>query len=156
MKRGQFSSCFCSKVPDRWAQKGSRTPIDPDDARMQDVTYQNGILWGTLNTVVNVDGETVNRSGTAWFAIKPQLEHGQLTQAGIFDQGYLAVRGEYLLYAALTMNIVIVLRSRRGEMQSPSFFLWILNIQSGHVHHRTLLADKSAVGAINRPLRMAG
>ncbi len=29
-------------------------------------------------------------------------------------------------------------------------------MQSSHVHHRALLADKSAVGAINRPLRMAG
>jgi heptosyltransferase III len=28
--------------------------------------------------------------------------------------------------------------------------LWMLNIQSGHVHHRALLADKSAVSMINR------
>jgi len=30
--------------------------------------------------------------------------------------------------------------------------LWTLHMQSGHAHHGTLLADKSAVGAINRPL----
>ncbi len=32
--------------------------------------------------------------------------------------------------------------------------LWMLNIQSGHLHHRASLVDKSAMGgAINRPLR---
>jgi heptosyltransferase-3 len=31
--------------------------------------------------------------------------------------------------------------------------LWRLNIQSDYVHHLALLADKSAVGTINRPLR---
>ncbi len=31
--------------------------------------------------------------------------------------------------------------------------LWMVHIQSGHVHHRALLADKSAVGTINRPLQ---
>lgn len=85
-------------------QKRSTVPIDPDDARMQDVIYQNGLIWATLNTLVNVTGEPVNRTGTAWFSIRPEVEQGQLIQARIEDQGYIAVKGEYLLYAALTVN----------------------------------------------------
>jgi hypothetical protein len=85
-------------------QKGSSAPIDPDDARMQDVIYQDGLIWATLNTLVNVAGEQVNRTGAAWFSIRPEVEHGQLIQARIEDQGYIAVKGEYLLYAALAVN----------------------------------------------------
>ncbi len=85
-------------------QKGSSAPIDPDDARMQDVTYYDGVIWVTLNIMVNVDGESVNRAGVAWFAVRPTIEHGQLTQARIEDQGYIATKGEYLLYGALTVN----------------------------------------------------
>ncbi|HEX6478892.1 MAG TPA: hypothetical protein VF043_08600 [Ktedonobacteraceae bacterium] len=85
-------------------QKGSNAPINTGDSRMQDVTYSNGVLWASLNSVVNVGGETVNRSGVAWFAIGPQVEHGQLTAARMEDQGYIGVKSEYLLYGALTVN----------------------------------------------------
>jgi hypothetical protein len=55
--------------------------------------------------VVRVAGETINRSGIVWFAVKPQLEQNLLTQAHIEDQGYIAVKGEYLLSGTITVNL---------------------------------------------------
>ncbi len=85
-------------------QKGFAAPINTDDDRMDDVVYAGGILWGSLYSEVHVVGDTVNRSGTAWFAVRPQIDHNILSSAHIQDQGYIAVKGEYLLSGTLTVN----------------------------------------------------
>lgn len=85
-------------------QKGSSAPLNADDDRMEDVVYANGILWASLYSEVRVAGETVNRSGIAWFAVRPELEQNRLTQVRVEDQGYIAVKGQYLLSGTITVN----------------------------------------------------
>src|SRR5205814_5587888 len=43
---------------------------DSNDARMQQVTYANGKLWGALDTALNPDGGA-QRAGVAWFIVNP-------------------------------------------------------------------------------------
>lgn len=85
-------------------QNGSKAPLNTDDDRMDDVVYSGGMLWGSLYSGVHVAGDTVNRSGIAWFAVWPKVDQNLLTQARIEDQGYIAVKGEYLLSGTIAVN----------------------------------------------------
>lgn len=105
------------------AQKGSSATLNTDDDRMQQVTYQNGALWSSLDTAINVNGDTATRSGAAWFEVTPQVSSSGLSGATIDQQGYVAVKGAYLLYPAVattsndTMAMVATLS---GDSYYPS------------------------------------
>ncbi len=72
---------------------------------MQEVQYINGRLVGALDTGVTIPGDTAERSGVAWFVVRPSLTHSMVdrhTQVG--RQGYLAGQGLYLLYPHVNMT----------------------------------------------------
>lgn len=83
----------------------SEASLNPDDDRMLQVmavgsgnTLQ---LWGALDTAVTIAGDTATRDGAAWFEFAPlSSEHGNPTPV-IARQGYLAVKGNNLLYPAI-------------------------------------------------------
>jgi len=84
-------------------QKGAKSLLNPDDDSLQQVQYINGNLWGELDTGVTIPGDTAERDGAAWFEVQPHLSSDGKTIAGahIDNQGYVAVKGSYLLYPAL-------------------------------------------------------
>jgi hypothetical protein len=82
-------------------QKGSQSKLNPDDDRMQQTETAGGTIWGELSTAVTPAGDTVPRAGGAWFQVKPRLAKGVVTGGSMVRQGYVAVRGKYLIYPAV-------------------------------------------------------
>ena len=82
-------------------QRGATSTIDPGDDRMQQASFVNGTLWGELGTAVRPAGDSADRVGIAWFQVRPHLAGNKLGSVSIVRQGYLARKGEYLLYPAL-------------------------------------------------------
>ena len=60
----------------------------------------NGDLWGELTTAVTIPGDTAERAGAAWFKVQPQLGKtgNRIASAQINNQGYVVVKGSYLMY----------------------------------------------------------
>ncbi len=90
-------------IPPGAQQKGATSLLDAGDDRMQQTQYIGGSLWGALDTSVSITGDTAVRAGAAWFKVSPNLDNaGMLTgSASIVKQGYVASRGNYLLYPAI-------------------------------------------------------
>ena len=82
-------------------QRGSTSTLDSGDDRMQQASWVNGELWGALGTALRPAGDSVDRAGIAWFAVRPTLAGDHLSAVAVQRQGYLGVRGESLLYPAL-------------------------------------------------------
>ncbi len=87
-------------------QKGSTSLLNADDDRMQQTQYIGGNIWGALDTSVSITGDTTTRAGAAWFKVSPNLDStGVLTAStSIADQGFVASKGNYLLYPALQVS----------------------------------------------------
>ncbi len=73
--------------------------LQPDDSRMQQVQLVNddrhGLqLYAALSSAVSIGNDPSARDGAAWFVLDPR-------SGKISDQGYVAVRGAYLLYPAI-------------------------------------------------------
>jgi len=75
--------------------------ITTDDDRMLQVQFINGQLWSSLNTALTIAGETGVRSGAAWFDVHPSLNGDIIGKSTMTNQGYVASRGNYLLYPAV-------------------------------------------------------
>jgi hypothetical protein len=71
---------------------------------MQQTQSIGGSVWGELTTALNIPGDTEPRSGAAWFRVKPALAEGVITAAKLQQQGYVAVKGNYLMYPALQVT----------------------------------------------------
>jgi hypothetical protein len=91
-------------VPPQAVQRGLAQPLDSGDDRMQQVEYINGELWGELDTVVNPAHDTSPRAGAAWFRVRPSLDDQHISSAHMVHQGYLASKGNYLLYPAVQVS----------------------------------------------------
>jgi hypothetical protein len=91
-------------VPPGGIQKGSKTRIESGDDRMQQTQFIGGTLWGELGTSLRIPGDTHQRAGAAWFAVKPVLKRAKITSASIQKQGYIADSGNYLVYPAMQAN----------------------------------------------------
>jgi hypothetical protein len=91
-------------VPPGGVQKGAESLIEAGDDRMQQTQSIGGSVWGELTTGLNVPGDSEQRSGAAWFRVKPTLSEGVVTGASLQQQGYLAVKGNYLMYPALQVT----------------------------------------------------
>jgi len=74
------------------------SPLDPDDQRMQIVTFAGGSLWSTVGTAIQVGAEVLD--GGAYFVIKPAWKNGVL-HATVVKQGYVATKNNHLLYPAI-------------------------------------------------------
>jgi hypothetical protein len=66
---------------------------DSNDTRMQQVTYANGKLWGSLDTALNPGGGQ-QRAGIAWYIVNPSTPKAVLT-------GYLGASGHDFTYPAI-------------------------------------------------------
>lgn len=82
-------------------QKGSTSLIDAGDDRMMQAQFTGGTLWGALGTAITIPNDPVERAGAAWFAVHPILTGDTITGAVMARQGYVASRGQSLLYPAL-------------------------------------------------------
>ncbi len=68
---------------------------DSNDTRMQQVTYANGKVWGSLDTALSFDSDpTHNRAGIGWYVINPNA--GTLLKGG-----YLGAAGKDFTYPAI-------------------------------------------------------
>jgi hypothetical protein len=76
---------------------------DSNDTRMQQVTWANGKLWGSLDTTLNPDGG-IARAGIAWYIVNPNA-------GKIINQGYLGSAGHDFTYPAIGVTA-----SGRGVM----------------------------------------
>jgi len=89
-------------VPPPAIQKGSSHPLDSGDDRMQQTQFINGSIYGELTTALTVPGDSTARAAAAWFTVKPALgEEDALASAAMARQGYVAVRGNDVIYPAL-------------------------------------------------------
>ena len=82
---------------------------DSNDTRMQQVTFANGKLWGSLDTALNPGGGA-QRAGVAWYIVKPDTSSGVL-HATVAMQGYLGAAGVDFTYPAIGVTA-----SGRGVM----------------------------------------
>jgi hypothetical protein len=93
----------CAKLtlgtPDKF--KETERPLDALDARMQQVTYHAGLLYGSHGTALDPAGDTVQRAGLAWYITSPTTAgNGNLGQT-IVAQGRVGVRGNNLVMPSL-------------------------------------------------------
>ncbi len=73
--------------------------VDAGGDVMQEIEYINGHLVGAAQTSVTIAGESVARDGFAWFDVTPSVAGGVISsKTHVSRQGYLSLRGEYLLY----------------------------------------------------------
>ncbi|HSS60533.1 MAG TPA: hypothetical protein VLK30_03635 [Candidatus Limnocylindrales bacterium] len=91
-------------IPPQAEQKGSTSLLDSGDDRMQQTQFINGDIWGQLDTALTPRGDSAVRAGAAWFRVHPQLNGNKLGGASMVDQGYVAVKGKYVLYPALQVD----------------------------------------------------
>jgi hypothetical protein len=76
-----------------------------NDSRMQQVQFINGHLLGALDSAVVVDKDPQTRDGAAWFEIRPRVDrHGVIAGGRFAAQGYVAVKGKFLVYPAITQT----------------------------------------------------
>jgi hypothetical protein len=88
-------------VPPNAIQKGSTSLLVTDDDRMQQAQFINGTIWGELDTALALPHDPILRTAAAWFKVSPSVAGGTLASATMTAQGYLAVRGNFVLYPAL-------------------------------------------------------
>ena len=97
----------CAKVlvgtPDRYKEYESR--LDSLDSRMQQVSYANGVLYGSHGTAVDVgtsSSDVAQQSGVAWYEVRPTTaaSTGNLT-ASVVHTGRLATARNNVTMPAL-------------------------------------------------------
>jgi hypothetical protein len=76
--------------------------LNPDDDRMQNVTYTDGRVVGELDTGVGPNG-VANRDAAAWFVVSPSLTPSGVTGA-VVHQGYVAIAEGNVLYPSIGLN----------------------------------------------------
>lgn len=108
-------------VPPNAIQRGSTSQLNTGDDRMQQVQFIEGELWGALSTSVTIPNDSAPRAAIAWFKIHPRLDGQKIGGAEVSSQGYVAYRGNYLLYPAIQANsqgtVAMVM-----TLSGPAFF----------------------------------
>jgi hypothetical protein len=80
------------------APNESEGALDSGDSRMQQVYYSGGMVYGALDTVMQVQGNL--QAGIAWFAVRP----GATAEvSSVARQGYLGVARNNVAYPALAV-----------------------------------------------------
>jgi len=116
-------------VPPLAQQRGSSSTLDSGDDRMQQVQYINGNLWGELTTAVTIPFDAAERAGAAWFEITPRLNGQQIGGASIRNQGYVVLKGKYLIYPAVQASsdgTAAMVMTLSGQKNFPSVVYTIL------------------------------
>jgi hypothetical protein len=107
-------------------QRGSTSTLDSGDDRMQQVQFINGTIWGELDTALTIPGDSAVRTAGAWFKVKPSLADEEIGSATMTSQGYVALRGNYVLYPALQADqagnaAMVFTVSGQGRFPSAAF-----------------------------------
>lgn len=94
---------FCAGCGDNGEKTTGLLATDFDETF--EVQYINGQVVTTLHTAVQVAGDTAERSGVAWFVIRPHVSGRTVTSdTKVARQGYIARKGIYLLYPHINMT----------------------------------------------------
>jgi hypothetical protein len=120
-------------LPPGAQQKGASSHLDSGDDRMQQVQYINGKLWGELTTAITIPNDKAERAGAAWFEVTPRLIGQLIDGASISNQGYVALKGSYLIYPAVQASsdgTAAMIMTLSGQKYFPSVVYTIL--QKGH------------------------
>jgi len=110
-------------IPPAAEQKGATSLLDSGDDRMQQVEYINHDLWGALDTSVTIPNDPSPRAGIAWFNVQPYRSGSNIGGALIRGQGYVALKGNYLLYPAIQASpagSVAIILTLSGRTHYPS------------------------------------
>ena len=107
-------------------QKGSTSKLNQGDDRMQQTEFADNAVWGEMNTAVTPAGDSAVRAGAAWFQVKPRLAGGVVAGANMVRQGYVAARGQYLIYPAVQPDAagnaaVVFTESNASEFPSAAY-----------------------------------
>jgi hypothetical protein len=127
-------------IPPKAMQKGAKSTLDSGDDRMQQVQYINNTLWGALDTSVTIPHDSAARAGIAWFHVQPYLNGNSIGGAKIQNQGYVTVKGNYLLYPAIQAsynNTAVIVMTLTGRTYYPGAAYVYMNAGSnsfGNVH----------------------
>lgn len=115
--------------------KNHESLLADNDARLQQVTLANGMLWTSIPTVVKTPQGPV-RAGAAWFILSPSVSGGTLT-ASVFNQGYVAINSpkqNSVLFPAVGVNAAgkaVIAFSIAGEDFFPSAAYAVLDAANG-------------------------
>jgi hypothetical protein len=95
-------------------------PVESNDARMNQVVFAAGRLWGGVNTIA-MPGP---RDGIAWFVVDPSVSSSGL-HATIDEQGYVAGkdRGSFVSFPSIGVNDAgngVIAYSLMGDRYYPS------------------------------------
>ncbi len=99
---------------------------DSNDTRMQQVTYANGKLWGSLDTAVNPDAGA-QRAGIAWYVVNPST-------STVVNQGYLGSAGYDFAYPAIGVTASgrgIMAFTASGDTTNPSAAYAAIDAKTG-------------------------
>jgi hypothetical protein len=94
--------------------------VESNDARMNQVVFASGRLWGGVNTIANPGP----RDAIAWFSVNPSVSSSGV-QANIADQGYVAGRdrGSFVSFPSIGVNDAgngVIAYSLMGDRWYPS------------------------------------
>ena len=95
--------------------------LDSSDSRMNQSIYSKGLVFGTLDTVVNVGGQ--DRAGLAYYVLRPTYSAGGVLTGTVVSQGKLAVAGNNLTFGAFGVDAAgkaIIALSLMGKDYYPS------------------------------------
>jgi hypothetical protein len=95
-------------------------PVEANDARMNQVVFAGGRLWGGVNTIANPGP----RDGIAWFSVDPSISSTGV-RANISRQGYVAGRdrGSFVSFPSIGVNDAgrgVIAYSLMGDRYHPS------------------------------------
>jgi len=95
-------------------------PVEANDARMNQVVFAGGRLWGGVNTIA-LPGP---RDGIAWFSVTPSVSSSGV-RADISEQGYVAGRdrASFVTFPSIGVNDAgkgVIAYSLMGERYYPS------------------------------------
>jgi hypothetical protein len=124
---GCWQFFFFSQPP---AEPASHS-LNSNDDRMNQVVYANHQLWGALNTILSVKGQT--HSGIAYFETEPKVKRGVLS-AKLDHQGYVAVPGNDAVFPSVAVTSdgnVVVAFTVTGPDYYPSAAFSKLDVHDG-------------------------
>jgi hypothetical protein len=95
-------------------------PVEANDARMNQVVFAGGRLWGGVNTIANPGP----RDGIAWFSVTPSVSSSGV-HADISEQGYVAGRDRtsFVSFPSIGVNDAgqgVIAYSLMGDRYYPS------------------------------------
>jgi hypothetical protein len=92
-----IADAACAPLVGATVRTNNLARVPNNDSRMQQVSYANGKLWGSLDTGLIFDGFSTPVAGIAYFVLNPN-------SLKVFQQGYVGVPNNYASYPALAVN----------------------------------------------------